>query len=364
MRLKQTVLAASHDQIETDGTGREPFEIYSTCPQSRDSNSSAYLKQIVDAAQWSETAGCTGILIYADNSIVDPWLVGQVVLENTEHLCPLIAVQPVYMHPYTVAKIVSSYAFMYNRRVCLNFIAGGFKDDLYALDDPTSHDDRYDRLSEYALVIKRLLESADPVSSEGRYYRVRNLKLLPPLPPELAPGMLMSGSSRAGIATARAVGATSIIYPRPAGEELDTGETCLRRGARVGIIARSESEEAWRIAHQRFPDDRRGRAMHQMAIAKSDSLWHKQLSGHRDEANIHESPYWLRPFETYKSFCPYLVGSFEQVAEYLSAYMIKGYSTYILDIPYSFDDLECAVSVLAQARARSMNPAVNLSVGK
>lgn len=331
-----------------------PLEIFSSCPQSRDCGPAAYLKHVVNVAQWSEAAGCTGILVYTDNSIVDPWLVGQVILESTARLCPLIAVQPVYMHPYAAAKMVASYGFIYHRSIWLNFVAGGFRGDLYALDDPTAHDDRYERVREYALIIKRLLESPSPVTFEGHFHRIRNLRMTPPLPAELMPGIMMSGSSPAGAATARAIGATSIVYPRPPKEEPDASEACLRRGARVGVIARSDPDEAWRIARRRFPDDRRGRAMHQMAMTVSDSLWHKQLSARQVGAATPESPYWLWPFETYRTFCPYLVGGLEQVAGYLSAYVAKGYRTYILDVPDSLEDLEFAISAFAEARARSM----------
>ena len=59
---------------------------------------------VADVARWSEAAGCEGILVYTDNGIVDPWLVSQLILQSTERLAPLVAVQPAYMHPYWVAK--------------------------------------------------------------------------------------------------------------------------------------------------------------------------------------------------------------------------------------------------------------------
>ena len=343
-----------HDQaVPEKPRAASALEIFSTCPQSRDCSPGDYVKRVVEVAQWSERAGCTGILVYTDNSIVDPWLVGQITLQSTERLSPLIAVQPIYMHPYTVAKMIASYAFMHHRRVYLNMVAGGFRGDLQALNDPTHHDDRYERVREYAQIITRLLDSPDPVTFEGRFYTVRNLRMTPPLPRELMPGLLMSGSSGAGMATARAIGATSIIYPRPPEEEAKADAACLRRGARVGVIARADPGEAWRIAHERFPDDRRGRAMHRMAMAASDSIWHKQLSERPEGAGGESSPYWLWPFETYKGFCPYLVGSFDEVAAYLARYVANGYRTYILDIPHSYEDLECAAAAFDGAVERS-----------
>src|SRR3954454_13963396 len=95
------------------------LNVYATSPQSLDSDQTSYLRKVIEVARWSENAGCTGTLVYTDNSIVDPWLVAQTILSNTERLTPLVAVQPVYMHPYSVAKMVTSLAFLHNRRVAL-----------------------------------------------------------------------------------------------------------------------------------------------------------------------------------------------------------------------------------------------------
>src|ERR1700719_4977316 len=179
------------------------IEIFSTTPQSKDRPRETYVQQIIDVARWSEEAGCTAILVYTDNSLVDAWLVSQIILQNTKKLCPLIAVQPIYMHPYTVAKMVASFAHLYGRRVYLNMVAGGFKNDLLALNDTTPHDDRYARLMEYTTIIKLLLVSRDPVTYEGKFYRVEKLKMTPALAPEYFPGILMSGSSEAGLSAAK-----------------------------------------------------------------------------------------------------------------------------------------------------------------
>jgi alkanesulfonate monooxygenase len=108
-------------------------ELFSTCPQSSGSGEHSYLRHVRDVARWSERAGCSGILVYTDNSLVDPWLVSQVIVESTQELSPLVAIQPAYMHPYAVAKVISSIGFLHQRRICLNMVAGGFKNDLAAL---------------------------------------------------------------------------------------------------------------------------------------------------------------------------------------------------------------------------------------
>src|SRR5690242_17333070 len=100
----------------TNSLGSGGVEVFSTCPSSARESRESYIRRVIDVAQWSEQAGCTGILVYTDNSEVDPWLVAQIIIQNTERLCPLVAVQPIYMHPYTVAKTVSSLAHLYGRR--------------------------------------------------------------------------------------------------------------------------------------------------------------------------------------------------------------------------------------------------------
>src|ERR1700719_5360532 len=186
-----------------DTFDKSQIEIFSTTPQSKDFPRETYVQQVIDVASWSEQAGCTAILVYTDNSIVDPWLVSNIILQNTKRLCPLVAIQPVYMHPYSVAKMVASFGHLYGRRIYLNMVAGGFKNDLVALNDTTPHDDRYARLMEYTTIIKLLLVSRDPVTYEGKFYRVEKLKMTPALAPEYFPGILMSGSSEAGLSAAK-----------------------------------------------------------------------------------------------------------------------------------------------------------------
>lgn len=316
-----------------------PARLFSTCPPSS-ARSGCYLDEVAAVARWSEAAGCEGLLVYSDNRVVDPWLVAQAILGRTERIAPLIAVQPVYMHPYTVAKMVTSLAWLHGRRVHLNMVSGGFRNDLIALDDPTPHDRRYDRLVEYTTIIQRLLDGTRPVSFDGEFYRVERLRLEPPLPEALRPEIFVSGSSRAGREAARTLGATAVKYPQPSDEESGAGDGADGagpQGVRVGVLARESDEEAWRIAHRRFPGDRRGQITHELAMKVSDSVWHSQLSEMAAESA--DGPYWLFPFQNYKTMCPYLVGSYERVGQELGRYVALGAETFILDVPADEEEL-------------------------
>src|SRR3989475_8032656 len=281
------------DRKLTSATG--VLELFSTCPQSKDLPADVYRRRVAEVAEWSDRAGYRGILVYTDNQLVDPWLVAQVVIESTEQLCPLIAVQPVYMHPYTVANMVSSFAHIYGRRIFLNMVAGGFRNDLLALGDETEHAERYARVVEYTLLVKRLLQG-ERVSSAGNYYTVENLSLTPALAPDLFPGIFVSGSSESGVAAARAIGATAVKYPKPPHEEISTSADGAGIGMRVGIIARDDDSQAWNVARERFPEDRKGQITHALAMKVSDSQWHRQLSELGAGPPSAENPYWLRAF--------------------------------------------------------------------
>jgi alkanesulfonate monooxygenase len=334
--------------METINMVPPQIEIFSTCPQSAAGDRRTYLQDVKDVAQWSERAGFDGMLVYSDNSQVDPWLISQVIIQNTSHLCPLVAVQPVYMHPFTVAKMVSTLGYLFSRRVYLNLVAGGFKNDLMALNDTTPHDARYSRLTEYASILKLLLAGNGAASFSGAYCKVENLKLLPSLDPDLMPGIFVSGSSESGLAAAIALDAVAIHYPEPSSSYSESfARDSIGHGIRIGIVTRPSEQIAWRIARQYFPEDRRGQLTQQVAMKVSDSQWHGQLSKLAETSS--SNPYWLGPFQNYKTFCPYLVGNYEQVASELSAYLQIGIRTFILDIPRSEEDLAHINAAFRQA---------------
>jgi alkanesulfonate monooxygenase len=315
------------------------IELFATCPQSKDFAPGEYRHRVGDVARWTDSAGYRGILIYTDNSLVDPWLVAQLVIESSEQLCPLVAVQPLYMHPYTAARMVASFAHIYGRRIFLNMVAGASRHELGALGDRQEHAKRYERLIEYTQLVRLLLEGGR-VTFSGRYYSVTQLQLAPALPPELFPGIFVSGSSPAGVDAARAIGGTAIKFPKPPTEEATFSRNGQEIGIRVGVVAREADDEAWKVARARFPEDRRGQVTHALAMKVSDSHWHRELTEFGKHAPSPENPYWLGPFENYQTFCPYLVGSYSTVAGELGRYIDLGIGTFIVDIPPDADEVE------------------------
>ena len=52
------------------------IKLFSTCPQwTKGADPDQHLSRVREAAIWSEEAGCTGMLVYTDNSQPDPWVI-------------------------------------------------------------------------------------------------------------------------------------------------------------------------------------------------------------------------------------------------------------------------------------------------
>jgi alkanesulfonate monooxygenase len=325
------------------------LEVYSTCPSSHQVSPQQYRRRVVEAGRWSQAAGLRGMLVYTDNTLLDPWVAAELLITHTESVVPLVAVQPVYSHPFTVARQISSIAFVHGRGVDLNLVTGGFADHLRALGDTLDHAERYDRLVEFGQVVRRLLRGG-PVTHVGDFYGLNGATLYPSLPAELLPRVFVSGASPDCADAQKALRAVRLSYPRALREYAGDGSGVRGTGIRVGILARDTAEQAWREAHRRFPADRFGEELHDVAAGLVESQWHQALSRGAAGATEEEADYWMYPFRTYRTFCPYLVGSYESVARVLRGYLGLGVSTVVLDVPLEEDDPHHAVRALRLAQ--------------
>lgn len=329
-----------------DGT---PIRLIGSCPSLGAFNSGAdYRTAIERLAGWADADGWEAVLIYTDHRQLDPWLVAQLILEHTQQLCPLVAIQPLYMHPFTLAQNIYSLAFLYGRQVCLNLVAGGFPRDLETLGDQTPHDKRYDRLIEYATIVDSLLNKRGLTTFSGEFYRVKNLQLPSVLPEVLRPAVMISGSSDAGLTVARKLGARAIQYLLPSQEYT---ERCfdpqLQYGTRLGVVIRKTTEEAWAAAHERYPPNPAGALVRQYAMSISDSVWVKELSKEIRVPAGH--PYWLGPYQNGHASCPFLVGNPREIATELANYLRIGLTTFLLEVPESAEDSHCITEVFRRA---------------
>jgi alkanesulfonate monooxygenase len=325
--------------------GRE-VRVFAINPQTRDLD--RYWREVRTCIHRSAQQGWTGVLLFTGNdTYVEPWLAAQYALAQTESSSPLVAVNPVYMHPYSAAKMVSSLTHLYGRKIYLNMVCGIALSHLDALGDNLSHDERYERLGEYIAIMQSLL-SGKPVSFDGRYYRVSHLRLLPAVPAESWPDFLLAGQSEAAQRVCERVGAIGMRMLQPALERAHVAS----RGISFGIVARATREAAWNAARALFPADREAQELLDMSMSNTDSSWKRRLHSVAHLPERTEDGYWLGPFRNFQADCPYFVGSYSRTADLLRGLAEKGVDFVVLDIPAQDEEYEHVGRAFALATAR------------
>jgi alkanesulfonate monooxygenase len=322
--------------------------VYTTMPGWDGSAPAEYQRNIIEQARWSEEAGCRGALVYSDPEQLEAWTTAQLIVAKTERFVPLIAANPVYMHPFSVAQMVSTIGFLYQRTVDLNLVSGGFEVHLRQLGCRLDHQQRYEQLTEYGQIVMNLLAGKRPTSHRGAYYTLSAASLAQPLDPGLTPNIYVSGASEDCARAQQNLAIDRLTYPREPSTYAGVAPLAAW-GVKIGIIARSDSADAWRAAHRRFPRDPSGEQSHDWASKLVKSHWRKQQFQDALAESAPNGAYWLYPFRAFRTFAPYLVGSYDEVGEVFARYRDLGVRTVILDHPTDPDDLHHALTALAHS---------------
>jgi len=299
----------------------------------------------LEVAGWSDELGLDGVLLFTGaGAVLDPWLGAGAVVARTRRLVPLVALNPLYTHPYAAARSLLSIVELYGRRVDLNLITGAALSELAAIGDPLDHGQRYARLREYVELFVALL-GGRPVTRAGRFYQARELQLSPAVPAELRPRLYLAGRSADAAVTAGALGAVPMGMLPAEPDALPYGV----RAVHFGVLARETTPEAEQAARQRFPDDPVGRDMLRLSLENTDSAWRHELAGARETGG---SPVRLTPFHSFQADCPYLVGDHDTVAEHLAGEVAAGAHTLVMDAPHTRADFEHLAEVVRRVRKR------------
>jgi alkanesulfonate monooxygenase len=309
----------------------------------RNSDSTKYVDDLMRIARFSDLNGFAGVLLFTGNDVfVEPWSMAQHILTHTSKSSPLIAVNPIYMHPFTVAKFVSSFALLYQRKVYLNMVTGTAISDLRSLGEQYSHEDRYSRLGEFIYVVRELLSGTRPFSFKGKYYATNDLQLRPRLPSSLMPEFLIAGQSDEAHRLSTEMGCLMMQMLPP-----NLEEGIRAPGVNFGIFARRTREQARQEAKLFFPDNIEHRELLKYTMENTDSIWKRRLNEAGQTGELHENGYWLLPFLTYRADCPYLVGSYADIGAKLRHFAEKNVGTVILDVVADEQELQHVCKALA-----------------
>jgi len=281
-----------------------------------------------------EQAGINGLLFFEGNQVlVDPWIFGQELLAHNSVLEPIVALNPMYMHPFAAAKRIAGLATLYKRRVNINFIAGSSLMDLRSLGQETLHQGRYERLEAYIQVVQHLLTSKEPLNHKSPYYTTEALRLPFAIEnPDLLPQYFIGGSSAAARHIASTYGCIRMQMAKPMPEheqEYAQGQQ-LPQVLHFGIWARPTHQEAWQSLQEAF-EGNVDHQLHAHALKDNDSTWIKDL--HNNQEQTQDPNYCMLPFKNMKADCPYYVGSYEEVANIMSRHYMAGTRHFLIEVP-------------------------------
>ncbi|MCW3072420.1 MAG: Alkanesulfonate monooxygenase [Bacteroidetes bacterium] len=307
------------------------IDVFTISPRTTDQEK--YWQNIKDTIALSEKYSYSGNLVFTGNDIyVDPWLVANTIFNDTKSLSPLVAANPLYLHPFSAAKMISSFAYIYKRKTYVNCVTGTSKNDLFSFNDTLDHDSRYDRLKEYIELIKLLL-SGEPVTYNGRYYTITNMQLLPKMPAELLPEFYIAGASEPAMRVAEQISAVHMVMGQPlVSVPVDYPPDLKQKGVYLGLITRKNAADAWKAVLDIFPDNKEGELMLEYSMNNTDSVWKQKLLGSAD-TKTDDARYWMAPFKSFQADCPYYIGDYFQIADVIVSYVMDGARSIIIDTP-------------------------------
>jgi alkanesulfonate monooxygenase len=200
-------------------------------------------------------------------------------------------------------------------------VSGSFFHEMERLGDGLDFEGRNDRLRDFLSALEVLFSEDTPKKYEGRYYRFRDVQLFPPSGPRI--DCFISGSV-GGIPPAPNHFFVKNVRP---GGTLPAADSC-NTGLAFGICARESREAAQAAVQFQYPEDRKGRMLYEMTAANLQTPWNKWL---RENPDQDLGLYSLQPAKNFWSAAPFLVGSYEEVAEEISHLHGMGYGFFLVD---------------------------------
>ncbi|WP_420572446.1 LLM class flavin-dependent oxidoreductase [Kordia sp.] len=285
---------------------------------------------------------------------INPWFFAQELLSKSSKL-PFIAINPCFVHPLYVVRNLYNLSTFYQRPIYLNFITGGSAADSLKINDSLSKEEKYKRLNEFITIVQELLSANEDetYSFKGNYYTLDNVTFKGSLPSHLQPVFHIAGSSTFAQELIQQKNMTQLKM----GEMLS--DLSLNDSQKIsyhfGIIARETHEEATEVLNRFSSVDRKRSILQQISIKQSESVW-KQNVYKRYKSAVTDTIYSLQPFINGYSDVPYLVGSYEEVTNYIQTYIDKGVESMIVEIPKTgFDEIQAINSVIKKFNPKIVN---------
>ena len=269
-----------------------------------------------------------------EDDVLETWSTLAGIAEATERIELIGAIKPLLLNPLVFAKIAANIADISGGRLSINVVSGWFLPELEALGvDLLDHDDRYAHTREW-LEIVTALWAGKQVDTGGR-----QPALVRPVP-RFVPPVYVGGESEPGRALAAATADVFFINGRPLPDTAEViadlrsrraGGPPLRFGLSAFVIARDTDAEA------------RAEAVHLQALVDAEKR--PEISGGTDpKTQMYKVLADTSRVGSNGGTLAGLVGSYDTVAERISAFHTAGIELFMLQ----FQPLETELDRFAE----------------
>lgn len=292
---------------------------------------------IASFAREADELDVDSLLMGISYHMPDPLPLIGALTRETKRLSMILAYRPGLLPPTLFVQIANTISWMSDGRLALNLVAGISPVEQAYYGDFLAHDDRYARSNEFLEILHRFWTTERPLTHRGDHYRVENAVLGLPYKGGVRPRIYISGASHAARDTAVRHGDCWLRYGDTPENLAATVAAVRRQGCHVGIrmhvLARESRSEALAALEELMLDpDEEHRRMISDFVATSDSEAVKASFRLADRARDD----WVSPM-LYSGAVAYrggpalcVVGSFDEVADYLHQYKSVGVSEFIL----------------------------------
>ncbi len=291
---------------------------------------------IVDFAQEADELGVDSLLMGISYHMPDPLPMIGALVRETKNVKFILAYRPGLLSPTLFAQVVNTVSWMSDGRIALNLVAGISPVEQAYYGDFLKHDERYARSNEFLEILHRFWRGEKSVSFTGQHYRIEDAQLGLGYKGEGRPVIYLSGASEVAQKTAIEYGDCWLRYgDTPEGIAQVTGPLLAqdtRVGIRMHVLSRDTREQALAdLAEMMRDPDEDHKAWVKAFVGKSDSA---AVQSSFDLADKAEGD-WLSPM-LYSGAVAYrggpalcVVGSHQEVADYLYRYKAAGVSEFI-----------------------------------
>ena len=287
----------------------------------------------VDFCRAAEEAGIDSLLTDFGFAKPDPILLAASLGIPTEKIKFIIAYRSGLMSPATFVQQLNTLSTLIEGRFSLNIVAGYSPQEQRSYGDFLSHDERYERTTEFLSICRSFWTNNGEVSFDGKYYRIENGRLGTPFVngDRTFPEILVSGSSPPAKKLAIECGTCWMrLADTPDRLRSETLEMArhVDVGLRLAVIARPTREEAMQFASSLI-DGLEVKQQEKRLVQASDSVSIRETYELADTEWLSDCM-WTGAVRAYGPTSIALVGSSEEVASAFIEYKRIGVSQFIL----------------------------------